>query len=318
MTTAAPPPETGDTAPSQATPGQILRAAREARGMHLAVLSMALKVPIRQLEALERDEYAALKGVTFIRALAHSVCRHLGIDPAPVLAGLPQGVSQLQAVGSVSAQSLTAPRWAARSLGRSHGLSRRVLLLALVMLLGSAALIWWPDPAPSAQPVVTEITEATPLALPTAPASSPTPALAPMSVASESLTPLSSGASAPSLPTASPPKPSAPVAVQAAAAVVQTPPAPVQPPDGAASADRSQAPLEIRVRADVWLELRDKQTRIVVSRQLKAGEVLTQDLAAPFFVYVSKADSTEMRWNGKAVDLLAHAQNNEARLQVRP
>lgn len=318
MTTAAPPPETGDTAPSKTTPGQILRAAREARGMHLAVLSMALKVPIRQLEALERDEYTAFKGVTFLRALAHSVCRHLEIDPAPVLAALPQGVSQLQVLGSASAQPLAAPRAAARSLGRSHGFSRWVWLLALAMLLGSAALIWWPVPAPSAVPAVTEITEVTPLALPAAQASSPTPVLAPLSVASDSLTPPLPGASIQSLPSASPAKPTAPVAAQATPAVVQTPPASALPPEGAASAERSQAPLEIRVRADVWLELRDKQTRIVVSRQLKAGEVLTQDLAAPFFVYVSKADSTEMRWNGQPVDLLAHAQNNEARLQVRP
>jgi len=70
--------------------GQMLRAAREAQGLHLAMLSVNLKVSVRQLEALEADQYEAFKGATFVRALAQSVCRQLKIDPAPVLAALPQ------------------------------------------------------------------------------------------------------------------------------------------------------------------------------------------------------------------------------------
>ena len=35
-----------------ATAGQLLREARQKAGIHLAVLSVTLKVPVRQLEAL--------------------------------------------------------------------------------------------------------------------------------------------------------------------------------------------------------------------------------------------------------------------------
>ena len=72
------------------TAGQLIRAARQKKGVHLAVLSVNLKVPVRQLEALEADQHDSGKGPVFVRALASSVCRQLQMDPAPVLALLPQ------------------------------------------------------------------------------------------------------------------------------------------------------------------------------------------------------------------------------------
>ena len=45
-----------------ATAGQLLREARQKAGIQLAVLSVTLKVPVRQLEALEADETSILNG----------------------------------------------------------------------------------------------------------------------------------------------------------------------------------------------------------------------------------------------------------------
>ena len=61
--------------PQAATAGQLLRQARQKTGMHLAVLSVTLKVPVRQLEALEADELDPGKGPVFYRGLASSMCR---------------------------------------------------------------------------------------------------------------------------------------------------------------------------------------------------------------------------------------------------
>ncbi|MEN9720274.1 MAG: hypothetical protein RIT13_979, partial [Pseudomonadota bacterium] len=58
-----------------ATAGGILRAAREKSGLHLAVLSVNLKVSIKQLEALEADQYDQLIEPVFARALAAKICR---------------------------------------------------------------------------------------------------------------------------------------------------------------------------------------------------------------------------------------------------
>ena len=71
-------------------PGAMLRAARERQGLHIAALAAAIKIPQRKLEALESDRHDELLDATFTRALAMTVCRALKIDPAPVLAQLPQ------------------------------------------------------------------------------------------------------------------------------------------------------------------------------------------------------------------------------------
>ena len=53
----------------------MLRAARQARGLHIAALAASIKVTQRKLEALEADRYDELPDMTFTRALAKTVCR---------------------------------------------------------------------------------------------------------------------------------------------------------------------------------------------------------------------------------------------------
>ena len=75
----------------------LLKQAREAAGLHVAALAAALKVPVRKLEDLEAGRFDRLPDMTFARALASSACRHLKIDPAPVLAQLPAAARQRSA-----------------------------------------------------------------------------------------------------------------------------------------------------------------------------------------------------------------------------
>lgn len=77
-------------ATSAPSAGQLLRKAREGRGLHIAALAASLKVPQRKLEALERDAYAELPDIAFTRALAKTACRVLKTDPEPILALLPK------------------------------------------------------------------------------------------------------------------------------------------------------------------------------------------------------------------------------------
>jgi cytoskeletal protein RodZ len=95
--------ETLDEASMPRSPGGIMRSAREKAGLHLAVLSVNLKVSIKQLEALEADQFQYLPEPVFARALAAKVCRFLKIDSEPVLALMPQmtnGLKPLQIIES--------------------------------------------------------------------------------------------------------------------------------------------------------------------------------------------------------------------------
>ena len=75
--------------PHQPSAGALIRQARESVGLHIAALAVALKVPVKRLEALEADRFDLLPDAVFARALAGSVCRALKIDVAPILALLP-------------------------------------------------------------------------------------------------------------------------------------------------------------------------------------------------------------------------------------
>lgn len=95
--------ETLDEASMPRSPGGIMRSAREKAGLHLAVLSVNLKVSVKQLEALEADQFQYLPEPVFARALAAKVCRFLKIDSEPVLALMPQmtnGLKPLQIIES--------------------------------------------------------------------------------------------------------------------------------------------------------------------------------------------------------------------------
>jgi len=62
------------------SPGEYLRREREQRGISLASIFEATRVPRNCLEALERDDYETLPHPTFVKGYIKSYCRHLGLD----------------------------------------------------------------------------------------------------------------------------------------------------------------------------------------------------------------------------------------------
>lgn len=74
------------------TPGSVLRRAREARGQSIADVVQVIRFSPRQIEALERDDYASLPGSTAVRGLVRNYAKFLKLDAAPLLAQLAPAV----------------------------------------------------------------------------------------------------------------------------------------------------------------------------------------------------------------------------------
>ena len=74
------------------TPGAVLRAAREARGRSIADVSQVIRFSARQIEALERDDYASLSGSTMVRGMVRSYAKFLKLDASPLLARMEPAV----------------------------------------------------------------------------------------------------------------------------------------------------------------------------------------------------------------------------------
>lgn len=77
---------------ASSTPGSVLRSAREARGQSIADVVQVIRFSSRQIEALERDDYASLPGPTAVRGLVRNYAKFLKLDAAPLLAQLEPAV----------------------------------------------------------------------------------------------------------------------------------------------------------------------------------------------------------------------------------
>lgn len=283
-----------------ASAGALLRQARQAAGMDIAVLASALKVPVSKLQALENDDFAVLPDAVFARALASSVCRTLKVDPAPVLGQLPQSQAP-RLVGEKDGLNakFKDPQDKAPPL-RLPAASRGVSLAVLVLLAGAAAVYFLPSgmlefdwartPAPEPVHAVAEasqegaaVAEATQDAVPAQPPASDLPLAAPAAPASH-----------------------ATVAPMAAASVAP-----------ATVAAASSAVLEFRANAESWVQVRDSSGTVVFERTLRAGESAQAPGKPPLAVVVGKANATEVVVRGVPFDLAAVARENVARFEVK-
>lgn len=68
------------------TPGQQLREARQARGLELGAAHEGTKIPVRLLEAMERDEYHKVSGPLYVRSFLRNYAGWLEMDVEQVLA----------------------------------------------------------------------------------------------------------------------------------------------------------------------------------------------------------------------------------------
>ncbi|HSV71693.1 MAG TPA: RodZ domain-containing protein [Methylibium sp.] len=289
--------EAAATAPTTATAGELLKAARERQGIHIAVLAAGLKVAPRKLELLEANRFDELPDATFVRALALSMCRSLKLDSEPVLARLPQSA----AAAFVPGQGLNAPfRERGRDRRSEPGEWRRWLSLPVVagglLVVAAIALYLWPAggwqsgvgglaPAASApvEPAASTVAEPVPQPVPTPPAAS-------TAVADP-----------------------APVPAGAASATVETVFA--APPEAASAP--ADALLVLRASAESWIEVRDGGGALLLQRTLAAGEAAGVDGTLPLRVVVGNATATEVMFRGKPVPLVALTRDNIAKLELK-
>ena len=75
-------------AAEQASPGRALAAARAELKLSVADVSQQIKYGVKQIAAIEADDYAKLPGTTFVRGMIRSYAKLVRLDPQPLLADL--------------------------------------------------------------------------------------------------------------------------------------------------------------------------------------------------------------------------------------
>lgn len=71
--------------PAGAAPGAALHAERRRQNISLGDVSRHLKLSVRQVEALERDDFSGFAGPVFVHGFIRNYAKLLGIDAAPLI-----------------------------------------------------------------------------------------------------------------------------------------------------------------------------------------------------------------------------------------
>lgn len=280
-------PSSGDASAAEA--GALLREAREAMGLRIEVLAASLKVPVVKLQALESGNLATMPDRVFVRALAASVCRHVKIDPTPVLVKLPQ-TSQTPRIHAQQSINTPVKHSSQAHQGKSlrESLSRPVALAILALLIGAALIVFWPQLRATGWFAAASTESASPV--PSAPTpvveSVTTPSVAPLQAAPASVAPVFTPASV------------------ASAAVVASVPA-------------TDEVLVFRARGESWVRVMDAKNAVAFQKTLAAGETAAVSGNLPLAVTVGRADAVDVQVRGAPFDLGKVATSNVARFAVK-
>lgn len=284
--------------------GAMLRASREAQGLHIAMLAVSLKVPVKKLEALESDRYDLLSDTVFVRALASSVCRALKIDVAPILAALP--LSQIPKIKTnVSGLNATFND-SASNAGRSwlSHLSKPLAMTVLVLLVGILAIVFLPAKAPDDSRSASLIGEKSPVALVTPGATEMDAQPAVRSLSPASTVPLS-------------PSSSLSVDLQAATDSQVQAPALNSSVPFVETVAKSGGVLTLQARGASWIEVVDAKGVLQSRKTLMKDEVLSVSGALPLTVVLGRADLVSVAVRGQPFDAVSIARDNVARFEVK-
>lgn len=265
-------------------PGRALAEARMARHLTLAEVAQQLKLSATQVESLEADAYDRLPGPVFVRGFVRNYARLLELD-AEVL------VSQLELPHTSPPASAAIPL--SRNIpfpeqGRTNWMP---YALVLALVVGAVVLFeaFFSMPPEAVISVVT-----------------PQPAAGP--VVAQSAAPVQESVA---------PQPAPQVEVVAAAAVSEpvAPPAPVPAPVPV-KLQAGMAELHFVFETDSWVEIRDRNDRILFSQLNPVGSEHRMQGRPPLSLVIGNAKSVRLNYNGQPFDLAPHTRVEVARFTL--
>jgi cytoskeleton protein RodZ len=268
-------------------PGASLRVAREHRKLSREDVAQRIKYSLKQIEALEHDDYTSLPALISTRGMVRSYAKLVGLTPEPL-------IDRLNAHFTVGPPTVMVRDMAVPFPNRPTASHKTYWILSGIVVLAIGAFliesfVFAPKrgatPVESTSPggaptVTTPGVQSVPLAIPQsgAPGVAETP-----------------GVSAETTAAAAP-----------AGSVAAPPPAP------AAGAKR----IALEFTRDSWVDVRDMNGTVVHNQLHRAGTSVVVDHTVPVRVVIGAAAGVRMTYNGKEYDLGTSTQVDVARFTL--
>lgn len=282
---------------AQESPGAMLSRLRAARDLSLAEVAQRLKYGQRQIEALERDDFGKLPGMTFVRGMIRGYARLLGADPELILHELNRRNFPNPATVDLRVSQIPFPDGKKRSTGVYAALSATLILVAV--LIGYEVSPWPFKASDDVQNTVqisgkrtgpTEVAPATELS-PNVPGVMVTPA---------------------SLDTAAVPNQVVPTeAVSSVPVLVATP-----NPTTVSGNSSGSKKIALQFDRESWVEIRQANGKTLLSQLNPGGSRQVVEGVPPFIVTIGNAPNVHLSYNDQPVDLRPHFKVDVARLTL--
>ena len=274
--------------------GALLRGAREAQGLHIAALAVALKVPVKKLEALEAGRFEELPDMVFVRSLALSVCRALRVDPASVMASLPEAHVNQFKISEAGLNTTFKDGAGASHRGLRAQISSPIGLGVLLLVVAIAVILAWPKKPLSESESVATSDAMVPVVATEVQNVQPRLVLA-------GATDVASAVTAPA------------VVVQPSTPEVGNSPVVAATPDAGAVS----SVLELSGRGESWVDVTDGAGQSRLRKLMQGGEIIRVTGQLPLSVTIGRADMVTVSVRGKPMDLTPLARDNVARFEVK-
>jgi len=267
----------------QAKLGELLVASRERWNLSAADLARQLRLGLRQVHALEENDFDALPGNTFVRGFIRNYARVVQTEPEAFLEAYERSRPQLQQPviernsTHIAFQNTSTPKWVWYVVGFIVVLLASPLLIYLALREDEASLKALPTSSNSKLSAVQPLPNV-PLVLPP-----PQAVLQNVSIEAASGT-------------------------QVTAAVTPNQPPTVQV-DGHAN-------LLMNFSGEAWVEVRDKSGKIIFSQINSKGQEQTVQGTPPLTLVVGNAGKVRIAYNGKPIDLASHTKVDVARFKL--
>ena len=287
--------------------GAMLRERRIALGLSQADVANVVKLPVRRIEAMERERWDELPDGPYLRGFLKNIARALNLDAATLIDRVDESLmrarnpdSILVAPGSTHAML---PRRSGPAEGRYSG---RSLVAGAMIFALIAALIAWSgtDSFDRSMTVARQWLDGQ-----RAPVAGSTPAETkgvPKATAPQTT---SESVPLPPLVAATQPAPST-------ASVASPLAAPSDTPNGPAAAAGGSVAIQFHFSEDAWVEVRGGDGKLLMSQLNVAGSDQSVEGQAPFSVVVGNARAVSLTYRGRPVDLTPYIHDQVARLTL--
>ncbi|MBS0425053.1 MAG: helix-turn-helix domain-containing protein [Proteobacteria bacterium] len=112
--------------------GHLLRNARIAKGMSVDEVSRQLRLSVRQIEAIEKEDFERIPGRTFLRGFIRNYAHLVQLDPAPLLQMLPASTRVVSTYERTPFKSKQISFSSNREAPGNHSLIIAAILLVIV------------------------------------------------------------------------------------------------------------------------------------------------------------------------------------------